>query len=267
MTLKKSALFGVLLASTLISQQAYAQSTTPAKAAPVLVPMPKDIQCELSGMSFRSVVGANAQLTETSGSVDGVTCWITGKTPEQKKDVSLASNDITRGMLTTKDFGKWKVMPQNSINSSGLSISVRRDKLPSLRAFLQKGEAETSVEPASNTKVAENSASSFVLVKVNCTVYHKGYEGIVVSPGVSEPSGTVARLECNGKDVEIASGEMSKGVIITKDYGEVKVHFESMIATVGAGDFTATNGNTVPERAIDVAVKKPAVARFTAQFQ
>ena len=266
MTLKKSALFGVLLARALIGQQAYAQPTTPPKATPVLVPMPKDIQCELSGMSSRSVVGANAQLTETSGSVDGVTCWITGKTPEQKKEVSLASNGITRGMLTTKDFGKWKVTPQNSMSSSGLSIAIRRDKLPSFRAFLQKGQAETSVEPASKAKVAETSASSYVSVKANCVVYHTGYRGIVVAPGVSEPSGTVARLECNGKDVEIASSEMANGVIITKEYGKVKVHFGSMVATVGAGDFTSTGGNTVPERAIDIAVQKSAVARFMAQF-
>src|ERR1022692_2517631 len=118
-----SALFGVLLASTVIGQQAYAQKTAPTSTAPVFVPMPKDIQCELSGMSFQPVVGANAQLSNRSGSVDGVTCWVTGKTPEQKKDVSLASNDITRGMTTTKDFGKWKVTPQNSIYSSGLSIA------------------------------------------------------------------------------------------------------------------------------------------------
>lgn len=148
----------LLCLSAIIGQQANAQSTAPVKAAPVFVPMPKDIQCELSGMSFRSAVGANAQPTETSGSVDGVACWITGKTPEQKKDVSLASNDITRGMLTTKDFGKWKVTPLNSVNSSGLSIAIRHDNLPSLRAFLQKSDAEKDVEPAS-VAASQQSAS------------------------------------------------------------------------------------------------------------
>jgi hypothetical protein len=148
------ALLGVLLASIFVGQQVYAQKTTPATAtaAPLFVPMPKDIQCELSGMSFRSVVGANAQLTETSGSVDGVTCWITGKTPEQKKDVPLASTEITRGIISTKDFGKLRITPVNSIYSAAVSIAIRRDKLPSFRAFLQKSDAEKGVEPAPNAQ-------------------------------------------------------------------------------------------------------------------
>ncbi len=74
MTLTKCALFGTLLVSSFICQQVDARKTTPTSTAPVFVSMPKDIQCELSGMSFRSVVGANAQLTDTSGSVDGATC-------------------------------------------------------------------------------------------------------------------------------------------------------------------------------------------------
>jgi hypothetical protein len=149
-TLKTSALFGVLLASILVGQQAYAQSTTPVKATPVFVPMPKDIQCELSGMSFRSVVGANAQLTNTSGSVDGVTCWITGKTYEQKRGIPLASTEITRGMLSTKDFGKLMIAPQNSIASAGLSVSIRADMIKPLREFLAHSPtpSNTSTSPA-----------------------------------------------------------------------------------------------------------------------
>ena len=110
-------------------------------------------------------------------------------------------------------------------------------------------------------------AQEYVPVKANCVVYHSGYKGTIVAPGVSEPSGTIAKLQCNGKDVEIASADMVDGIILTKAYGKVKVHFGSMIATVGAGDFTSVQkGKTLPERVIDISVQKSAVKGFTAEF-
>jgi len=150
MSVKMSALFGILLVGILIGQPAVAQKTTPANTAPVFISMPKDIQCDVQGMSFRSVVGENGQMVNTDGSVDTVICWITSNSPEQKKEIPLASTAITGGMLPTKDFGKLKVTPANNINSAGLSIAIRRDKLQSFREFLQKSEAGTGAAAASN---------------------------------------------------------------------------------------------------------------------
>ncbi len=110
-------------------------------------------------------------------------------------------------------------------------------------------------------------ASIYVPVKAKCVVYHSGYEGIVVAPGVSEPTGKISKFECNGKDVEIASPEMAKGIIVTKAFGKVRVHFGSMIATIGAGDFTAVpDGHTIPEQTVEVAVQKSTVESFKSQF-
>ena len=72
---------------------------------------------------------------------------------------------------------------------------------------------------------AKPAATEWVPVKANCIVYHSGYVGTIVAPSVSEPSGTVGSLECGGKNVEITSKEMVKGIILTKEYGKVKVHF------------------------------------------
>lgn len=110
-------------------------------------------------------------------------------------------------------------------------------------------------------------AQEYVPVKANCVVYHSGYEGKIVAPGVSEPSGKIARLECNGKDVEISSKDMAGGFIATKAYGKVKVRFGSMVATVGAGDFTSVpEGKTAPERVKDISVEKSAAKGFMDQF-
>ncbi len=110
-------------------------------------------------------------------------------------------------------------------------------------------------------------AQEYVPVKADCVVYHSGYKGTIVAPGVSQPSGTVAELQCNGKDVELASKDMVDGIILTKAYGKVKVRFSSMIATVGAGDFSSVqNGKTAPERVRDISVQRSAVKSFTAQF-
>jgi hypothetical protein len=119
-------------------------------AVPMFVPMPKDIQCELHGVSYRSVVGANGQLNNTSGSVDGVTCWVSGKSPEQKKDIPLVSSTISDGMLQTKDFGNLKLSPTNNINSTATGMAIRSDRVQALRNFLAQASASkqsTSTSP------------------------------------------------------------------------------------------------------------------------
>jgi hypothetical protein len=144
---------------------------------------------------------------------------------------------------------------------------------------------KSSVNPQNTTPVPSNAKTpsagqggarvgdgslptEWVPVKANCIVYHSGYDGTIVAPGVSEPSGTVGSLKCGGKIVEITSKEMVKGVILTKEYGKVRVHFASMVSTIGAGDFTSDpgGGRTLPERVIDMSVQKSAAESFSAQF-
>jgi hypothetical protein len=253
---------GLASAQTNAGQKAASPAQAPQKTAagkssaavPMFVPMRKDIQCELHGVSYRSVVGAN-QLNNTSGSVDGVTCWVAGKSPEQKKDIPLVSSTITAGMLQTKDFGNLKLAPTNNINSTATGMAIRSDKVQPLRTFL----AQVSTPTGSD---------AYVPIKANCIVYHSGYKGTIVAPGVSEPTGTVAKLECNGKNVEIANNNMVGGIIVTKTYGKVKVHFGSMVATVGAGDFTSVaEGKTAPERVRDISVDSRQAESFKDQFQ
>jgi catabolite regulation protein CreA len=77
-------------------------------------------------------------MVNTSGSVKGVTCWISGKKPGKKKDIPLASNAITDGMLPTKQFGNLQITPENNINSNGLYMAIGSDKLKSFGEYLQQ---------------------------------------------------------------------------------------------------------------------------------
>lgn len=148
MAARKSALLWILLAGVLLTQQAFTQQPAPAKKpsapAPAFVPLPKDIQCSLQGVSFMSVVGAHGQMENTNGKLERVSCWIVAKGEDQKKDIPLASNEISHDIITTKDFGRLKMTPENSIVSAGSSLSIRTDKIKPLRAFLLGGGASTT---------------------------------------------------------------------------------------------------------------------------
>ncbi len=135
-SLKRSALFFVPLAVVFISQQAFAQKTTPANAAPVYIQMPDDIHCFLHNLNFVMSFGKNGVLATNVNSVEQVTCQITGNSPGTEKEIPLTSTKVVNGMLPTKSFGNLKLKTE-SINT-GVTIAVRRDKLQSFRAFLQK---------------------------------------------------------------------------------------------------------------------------------
>jgi WD40-like Beta Propeller Repeat len=132
--------FGILLGGVLLAQQALTQQPTPAKKpltpAPAFVPLPKDMQCSLQGVSFTSVVGARGQMENTNGTVESVGCWIVAKGEDQKKYLPLASNEIAHDIITTKDFGRLKITPENSVTSAGFSLAIRADAIRPLRAFL-----------------------------------------------------------------------------------------------------------------------------------
>jgi hypothetical protein len=83
-------------------------------------------------MSF----GKNGVMVTNVNSVEQVTCQIAGNSPGTEKEIPLAATKVVNGMLPTKSFGNLKLKTE-SINT-GVTIAVRRDKLQSLRDFLQK---------------------------------------------------------------------------------------------------------------------------------
>jgi hypothetical protein len=136
MSLKRSTLFFALLAVVCMSQQVFAQKTTPTSAAPVFVQMPDDIHCLLHNLNFVMSFGKNGVMVTNVNSVEQVTCQITGNSPGTEKEIPLASTKVVNGMLPTKSFGDLRLKTESI--SSGVTIAIRRDKLQSFRAFLQK---------------------------------------------------------------------------------------------------------------------------------
>jgi hypothetical protein len=105
-------------------------------SAPVFVPLPSDVQCAFSGMNF----GGTASGGWGIQSVKGLTCWTTGKAAGPMKQIPLAATTIQDGMLATRGFGNLRLALSESDPKGGLSISIRRDKLKTLREFLQNPE-------------------------------------------------------------------------------------------------------------------------------
>jgi hypothetical protein len=136
MNLKASALFLVLLAVVCIGQQVAAQKAASANAAPAFVPMPDDIHCSFHNLNFVMSFGKNGTMVTNVNSVEQVTCQITGNSPGTEKEVPLTSTKVVNGMLPTKSFGDMKLKTESI--SSGVTVSIRHDKLQSFRAFLQK---------------------------------------------------------------------------------------------------------------------------------
>jgi len=137
MNLKRSVLFVILLAVVCIGQQVVAQKTIPVNAAPVFVPLPDDIHCFMHDLMSKYSFNTNHESVKTLVSVGKVTCQITGSNSEQEKEIPLATTEITHGMLPTKDFGALMLSTENR-PGAGVTTSIRRDKLQSFRAFLQK---------------------------------------------------------------------------------------------------------------------------------
>jgi len=145
MSPKKSALFVVVLTVFFVGQQAFAQKTTPADAAPVFVTMPADIQCYIVSGGTRFEAGNTPPPRESGDSVvllavQELGCHIAGKNNSGDKKILLASTEVDDGILQTKDFGELRLgdAPDWVASSSGVRIAIRRDKLQSFRNFLEK---------------------------------------------------------------------------------------------------------------------------------
>ncbi len=101
----------------------------PVSTTPVFVPLPADINCTGHDLmsSGRGGTGWAPQ------SIGGLTCWISGASTAQNKEVPLSSGEIANGMLATVSFGDLKVTMQGM----EINIAIRQDKLQSFRQFLQ----------------------------------------------------------------------------------------------------------------------------------
>jgi len=147
MSPKRSALFVIVLALFGISQQTFAQKTTPTNAAPVFVTIPADIQCYIVSGATRFEAG-NTPPPPIWGTDDSVVllvvqelgCHIAGKSNSDDKKIALASTEVTDGMLRTKDFGELRLGdgPGGVASGNGIRIAIRSDKLQAFRNFLQK---------------------------------------------------------------------------------------------------------------------------------
>jgi hypothetical protein len=195
-----------------------------------------------------------------------------GNTERAKGYVDLLGRWISMDSRGEVDYAKGEgkdeylfVVPMKKLDTAVFNLSGH---LFPVHQYVHSSTAGQKAPPkATPVGASRQPATVYVSVKANCVVYHSGYRGTITAPGVSEPTGNIARLECNGKDVEIADNKMVAGVILTKHYGSVKVHFGSMVATVGAGDFTSVApGKTAPERVEDISVQKSGANTFIADF-
>jgi hypothetical protein len=129
MTHKLTVLLGIFLAGSFLGQQAFAQ-----KLASGFVLIPDDIHCSIQGMIFAGNEAVNGGEFSPS-SVDEVTCSMSGKSPEVKKAIPLASTTISGGMLPTKEFGNLQIAGSNP---GTLSMAISSHKLQLLRQYLQR---------------------------------------------------------------------------------------------------------------------------------
>jgi hypothetical protein len=112
--------------------------------------------------------------------------------------------------------------------------------------------------------------ADYVPVSASCIVYHSGIHVAVAASGASSTSssvvdnatGTIEKLECNGKEVPLASGDMVDGVIVTREYGRVKIHIQTGLASPGIVDVGIS-----PSRVRDIAVQQPFADAFTAHLR
>ena len=246
MKAKVTFLLSILLSGVLLAQHASTQQPAPAKMpstpAPVFVPLPKDIQCSLQGLSFRSVVGAHGQMENTNGTVDSLNCWIAAKGEGQKTDIPLASNDITHEIIATKDFGKLRMAPQNSVSSAGFSLSIRADRMKALRAFLLShgtAVAGAQVAPSHSTEPTYLALPDWA----DCQFSGLEYRSVVGSS--SGMNGSLTGMTCwiDGygslpkRDVALLSTSITDGVLKTKDFGFLRVEGSNSLMSAGVSVF------------------------------
>ena len=137
MSLKRSAIFVILLTVVFIGQQAFAQQTSPANPGSEFVPLPHDeFRCNVD--TTITYANKNGELVATVTSVKKLACQVIGKNHGRKKQIDLVSTEVIGGVLSTKDFGQLKLEMYGSGANAGVAIAIRSDQLQSLRDFLQK---------------------------------------------------------------------------------------------------------------------------------
>lgn len=137
-----SALKAALALASLIvlAQTALAQAQQ--KQAPAFIQLPKDVDCSLLGTSFSAHADENGKMA-VDGSVGRIECWLITKGEGHKKAVPLASNAVSHGILSTRDFGPIMIQMSSYLDTStsdspALRLSIHPEKVPSFKSFLQK---------------------------------------------------------------------------------------------------------------------------------
>ncbi len=241
---KASVYFVMSLAGALFARHGIAQqpalASKPSTAVPAFVPMPRDIQCSLQGLSFMSVVGANGKLENTNGTIGGLSCWIAAKGEDQKKEIPLASGEVLHDVITTKDFGKLKIAPQNSVSSAGFSLSIRADKIKPLRSFLLSQE---SAAPDTQETASHPVEPAFVSLPdwVDCEFSGLEYESRVGSS--TSMNGTIKGVTCwvegygsiPKQDVALSSTSIVDGKLQTSQFGVFMLESSNNLMSAGVG--------------------------------
>jgi hypothetical protein len=110
---------------------------------------------------------------------------------------------------------------------------------------------------------SDTATGGYVPVSASCLVYHSGIHIVVTARGApGEATGTIEKLECNGKDVPLAGGAMVDGVIVTREYGRVKIHIRTGLASPGIVD-----DGISPDSVEDIAVQQSFAYAFTARLR
>ena len=230
---RMSVSFGILLAGVLLTQQALTQQPAPPKkspaSSPAFVPLPKDIQCSLLFSSAKQGAGSNGPVL-LSGTISSLTCWISGK-EEHKKPITLASNDFARDLiLSSKDFGKLKLVPGHSTNPPGTAVAIHADKIKSLRAFLQA----TDVPPvrlASDERYEEADPRMFGLdlqVAIRDLRMNADGEIDLLDMTVTSCTRNGREMALDNRSITIDKDDPRYGALQTTNYGEFRLKFDSM---------------------------------------
>jgi len=115
--------------------------------------MPKDIHCKAAGLVVGPATGGQTHAGKIDGSIEGLACWPGVKTPAPEVAIPLDSTTVAAGMVSTKSFGKLKIVPANGVDEE-IHIEIRRDKLISLRAYLQRQESEIAAKAKHDLEIS-----------------------------------------------------------------------------------------------------------------
>ena len=185
-----------------------ASTAHPAQAGD-FVSLPQDINCFLASQRLGIEGG-----TKVSGSVDSVTCAITGG---QNKDLPLASHEVSNGVIETSSFGELRVSPAGPFQ---FAIAIHPDKIEALREFLGGSVHAPPAPAAAYVQISPDIKCSIEGITVNMVSDAQG--NVTYLPG-----GSVRSVTCSfsgtRKQIALASAEIKDGGVQTASFGILKM--------------------------------------------